>query len=254
MSKVICRRIFIFVFTMIVMICLKYNINGFEKEEENIIVATNFIGYDFARELTKNTNYSINMLIKPGTEVHTYDPTPQDIIKILKSKLFIYVGGESDEWVDKLLLNLETSSKFFKIMDFSSNYREQDVETKQFEDSYDEHVWTSPKNVLKIVEGIKNVLIQTDLKNKKIIEKNYEDYVKKINDIDEQITNIVLNSDKKQLIFADRFPFIYFVKDYGLDYVAAFPGCSSNTEANAKTVASIISSMKSSGTSSILYF
>lgn len=218
------------------------------------IVSTIFPGYDFARQIA-DKNADITMLLSPGMESHNYDPTPQDIIKIENADIFIYVGGESDEWVDDILDNVDTSkTKVIKMMDSVDTLEEEVVEgmqeeaeeetSEEHEEEYDEHVWTSPKNAVKITKAISNAIIEKDAEHKDQYESNTTAYVEKLESLDSDFKEIVSNASRKEIIFGDRFPLRYFVEEYGLTYYAAFPGCSSDTEANASTIAFLIDKVK----------
>lgn len=210
------------------------------------IVSTAFVGYDFSKEITKDLDVSVSMLLKPGAELHTYEPSPKDIAKIMDSDLFIYVGGESDEWVDDILSDLDKDkTKVVKMMDYVDLKKEElkDGMEGEEEDEYDEHVWTSPVNAKKIVEGIYKKLTKANL-NKLKLEENKKSYIKKLDGLDKEFRDIVENSERKTLIFADRFPLRYFVDEYNLDYYAAFKGCSSETEASSSTISFLIDKVK----------
>lgn len=210
------------------------------------IVSTSFPGYDFARAIVGEDANTI-MLIKPGTEVHTFDPSPKDIINIQNSDIFIYVGGESDAWVDDILSTLDTSNMVIvRLMDYVDlSYEEikEGMTSHDSEEEYDEHIWTSPKNAIKLVNAIYDAIIKKD-NNTKFYKSNKDKYVEYLEGLDKEITDIVSNGKRKTLIFGDRFPFKYFVNDYGLDYYAAFPGCSSETEPSAKTVSFLIDKVR----------
>ena len=220
------------------------------------IVTTNFVGYDFARAVTSDSD-GIKMLIKPGTEMHSYEPTPQDIIAIEQAKLFIYTGGESDAWVDKILSdNNIPREKTLRLMDYVDLKTEEAKEGMEAEDEedeeYDEHIWTSPKNAIKLVEAIENKIASLDGGNAEKIHENARAYIQRIRDIDENFRSVITAAPVKTLIFGDRFPFRYFVDEYGLDYYAAFPGCSDQTEASSSTVAFLVEKAKSTGAKAIL--
>lgn len=222
-----------------------------KKTEKAKIISTNFVSYDFARAVVGDSS-EIKMLLKPGTEAHNFDPTPEDIINIKNADLFIYIGGESDEWVKKLLSDNEISSeKTLRLMDFIDLKTEETVEGMEETESeeteeveYDEHIWTSPKNAIKLVSAIRNRLVELRENKKDEYNKNTEEYIRRIDEIDQKFREIIENGNKKELIFADRFPFRYFVDEYGLKYYAAFPGCSEQTEASTNTIAFLINKIK----------
>ena len=219
------------------------------------IVATNYPCYDFARAVVGNIDdISLKMLLKPGSEMHDYDPTPQDIIAIKKSDIFIYVGGESDTWIEDILSDIDTSkTKVIKLMDYV-NLKEEEIvdgmesdeeeEEEEEEVEYDEHVWTSPVNAITIVGKIKDEVKLLDSENESIYEENASNYISKLNAINDSFRSIVNSANNKTLVFGDRFPLRYFVDEYGLSYYAAFPGCSEQTEASAKTISFLINKVK----------
>lgn len=236
-----------------VLVILKL-MGGREKGEAKIIV-TNFVAYDFARAVTDDKN-EVAMLVKPGTETHTFEPTPEDIIKIKNADLFIYNGGESDEWVKGLLSDNDIpAEKTMRMMDFVGLLEEEVVEGMEAEEEedvarpegyeeYDEHIWTSPVNAAKIVDGVRAKLSEIRPGKKLVYKENAEKYIAQINEIHAEISEVVKNANRKELIFADRFPFRYLVNEYGLSYFAAFPGCSDQTEASSATVAFLINKVK----------
>ena len=222
-----------------------------DKESKINIISTSFPGYDFARAITKDLEeVNVEMLLKPASEMHDYEPTPKDIINIEKSDMFIYIGGESDEWVRKILKRIDTKkTKVIKLIDLTDKVYEEEVEgmeeeSEHREEEYDEHVWTSPVNVIKITEKLEKEIAKTDNTNMDKYKKNSDEYINKLNKIDTEIRQIVSNSKRKEIIFGDRFPFRYFTDEYNLKYYAAFKGCSEQTEASAKTIAFLINKVK----------
>ena len=189
------------------------------------------------------------MLIKPGQETHDFEPTPEDIIDIQKSKLFIYTGGESDEWVNDILSTIDnTKTKPLKMTNIVKVVEEETVEGMESENEeteYDEHVWTSIKNAIEITKHIKNELIKIAPEKQQIFEENTKNYTDKLANLDSRFQDVVNSGNRKTIVFGDRFPFRYFVDDYGLNYFAAFPGCSEQTEASSKTIAFLIEKIKS---------
>lgn len=249
--------------------------NSLNEDDNKIKVTTTiFPQYDFVREIAGD-KVELSMLLKPGAESHSYEPTPQDIIEIQKSDVFIYVGGESDEWVNEILESMDTSDmKIISLMDCVETVEEEIVEgmeeeheeeheeetgEEHQEDSkkedeedhheteeieYDEHVWTSPQNAIRLVEDITNSLCEIDKTNKEIYKQNSKRYIDKLSDLDQDFQKVVSSGKRKTIVFGDRFPLRYFADAYGLKYYAAFPGCSTETEASAATVAFLIDKVK----------
>lgn len=212
------------------------------------VVTTIFPAYDFTRQIA-GENINLTMLLKAGTESHTYEPSPQDIITIQNADLFIYTGGEGDTWVDGILSSMDTPVPTLKMMDCVNAVEEELVEGMQGEaeseehsdePEYDEHVWTSPKNAVLISEKISEKLQELDSANKDSYKAAALEYSKKLNALDKEFSDVVASSAHKTLVFGDRFPMRYFADAYGLDYYAAFVGCSSETEPAASTLAFLV--------------
>ncbi|MBB1503747.1 zinc ABC transporter substrate-binding protein [Candidatus Saccharibacteria bacterium] len=256
---------------------LVLNREKFEQKKYSV-VSTSFPGYDFARAVTKNTNISAKMLGKPGAETHTYEPTPQDIIDIKNADMFIYVGGDSDTWVEKILKDVDTKkTHVVKLVDLVSTVNEEIVEGREDEDEHehdhdhshshdydhdhddhnhkhdhdeeeegpeiDEHVWTSPKKAMEIVKKIAKVASEIDAAEKTKIDDNAEKYVAEIAEVDKDLHQAI-DGKISEIVVADRFPFRYFADEFSLKYAAAFSGCSEQTEASAKTISFLINKVK----------
>lgn len=233
------------------------------------VVTTIFPQYDFVRQIAGDS-VDLQMLLKPGEETHSYEPTPQDIIAIQNSDIFIYVGGENDAWVEDILDSMpEADMVTLKLMDCVDTLEEEHVEGMQEqpghsheeeedahhedeaeeEDAHsaheiDEHVWTSPVNASKIVEKIKDLLVECDPDNEQTYETNAAAYEEDLEELDGEFRSVVDSAERRLVIFGDRFPFRYFADEYGLDYYAAFPGCASDTEPSAATMAFLINKVR----------
>ncbi|MDR0644035.1 MAG: metal ABC transporter substrate-binding protein [Treponema sp.] len=231
--------------------CVKRNNTAQNANGKITVTAAIFPPYDFVRQIAGD-KVALKMLLPPGSESHSFEPTPQDIIAIQNSHLFIYVGGESDEWVERILDSMDTSNmKIVSLMDCVDVVEEELVEgmeseeTESEEPEYEEHVWTSPRNAVRIVEAITDALCELDLVNADSYRKNVAIYITKLNELDAEFKAVVNSAKRKTIVFGDRFPFRYFADAYGLSYFAAFPGCSTETEPSAATVAFLIDKVKS---------
>ena len=215
------------------------------------VIATIFAPYDFVREIAGD-NVNLAMLLPPASESHSFDPKPKDIRKIQECDVFIYVGGESDAWVAQILASMDTSRiTIVTLMDCVDLVEEEIVEGMEMEENgdddeiaYDEHVWTSPKNAKLIVQKISEVLCKVDEDNAPLYQQNTASYLEKLDILDAAFKSVVDNAARKTIVFGDRFPFRYFADAYGLEYFAAYPGCSTETEANPKAVAFLIDKIK----------
>lgn len=226
--------------------------NATQTDKKLRVIATIFPQYDFVRQIAGD-KVDLSLLLTPGSESHSFEPTPKQIIDIQKCDVFIYVGGESDEWVKKILSSMDTKNmKIISLMDCVHPVEEESVEGMQEEHDhhdtekpeYDEHVWTSPKNAIEIVNEISKVLCELDPAHNNVYQNNTKSYVDKLHQLDQDFQRVVDQGNRKKIIFGDRFPFRYFTDTYQLRYYAAFPGCSTDTEENASTVAFLINKVK----------
>ena len=225
-----------------------------QTDNNNIkIVTTIFPIYDWVKNILgeKFDKENVSILLDNSVDLHNYQPTSADIVKISNSDLFIYVGGESDEWVPEVLNQVSNKNlKTLNLMDCLSGNLQLEEEKEGMEESteehagseeedeeeYDEHIWLSLKNAVKLVSAISNVIKDIDNDNSNIYETNEKAYIDKLKVLDNDYNDMANAASNKMLIFGDRFPFLYMTKDYGLDYYAAFKGCSAETEASFKTI------------------
>lgn len=218
------------------------------------VVTTTFPAYDFARAVVGDAG-TVTMLITPGTETHSYDPSPQDIRKIQSCDLFIYGGGESDAWMDNILSSVGDCTRSLAMTEvvslLTAEHDEEEHETHH--PTYDEHVWTSPANAADIVGAIRDALMEIDPDNEETYQMQADAYVTEIKALDADFAALVRDAERKTLLFADRFPFLYFVNQYGLSYHAAYPGCAEKTEPGPKTVAMLIDMVKAEGIPVVFY-
>lgn len=219
------------------------------------VITTGFASYDFARQVC-GEKAQVTMLLSPGEESHTFEPTPQDILEINSCDLFIYGGGESDEWVKSVLSGVDNKEmSILSMMEITGSVKEELLEGMQEdknhehdheheEEEYDEHVWTSPSNAVKIISAIKDVLCQTDSQNSEYYVTNAEKYIASINSLSKRFELLSEKAQSKCFIVADRFPFKYFADEYNFNFYAAFPGCSAQSDVNPTTLAFLCNKVK----------
>ena len=215
------------------------------------IVTTIFPEYDWVMNILGDNpaKADVTMLLDTGVDLHSFQPTAEDILKISTCDLFIYVGGESDEWVDDALQEATNKDMIvINLLDVLGNAvkEEEVIEGMQEEDhdheheerevEYDEHVWLSLKNAAIFVEYISEMIQKLDWDYAESYKKNSAAYIGKLNALDAEYTAAVSAASVRTLLFGDRFPFRYLVDDYGLSYYAAFVGCSAETEASFETI------------------
>ncbi|MDR3337435.1 MAG: metal ABC transporter substrate-binding protein [Treponema sp.] len=248
------KRIFLLI-ALILFFCLtgcsqKKNVAIRNSEEKISVTATIFPPYDFVRAIAGD-RVNLTMLLPPGAESHSFEPTPKDIITLQKTSVFICIGGESETWVDTILQSMNTGAmRILVLMDAVNVVEEEtvegmeDSEEEEEETAYDEHIWTSPGNVKIITQAITETLCDADAANAGFYRQNAERYIAKLDELDRAFQETVDNGKRKTIVFGDRFPFRYFADSYGLSYFAAFPGCSTETEPSAATVAFLINKIK----------
>lgn len=253
------------IFLSTVIICSLFSISGCGKTEKVqnsdgkiSIVTTIFPYYDFVRQLAGD-KADVRLLLSPGSDPHSYEPTPSDIVAIENCDLFIYNGGESDEWVDGVLSSIENKNvKVMKMMEYvtlrheqSMDHNHEHTEHEDMDDNdeghdheegeeYDEHIWTSIRNAERMSASIADELISVDSKNSDYYNEKKADYISSLDSLDKKFTEVANNKKRDTLVFGDRFPFLYFVSDYDLGYECAFPGCSHETEPSTAVVSHLI--------------
>lgn len=213
------------------------------------IVATIFPEYDWTREILGDhlKDVDLTLLLDNGTDLHSFQPAVKDIMKVSSCDLLIYVGGESDQWIEDALksaanpdmktINLmETLKDFIKEEETVEGMQEKHHSHEEDEKEYDEHVWTSLRNASAAAEVIADTLAELDPENSDIYKENLRSYQGELSSLDNEYQKTVDQSTHKTLLFADRFPFRYLVDDYGISYYAAFSGCSAESEASFKTI------------------
>ena len=241
--------------------CAKQNDDDTDATTDELsIVATIFPEYDWVKEILgdRADHADITMLLDNGVDLHSYQPTADDIVKISDCDLFLYVGGESEGWVEDALKNSANKDrKVINLLDVlgdkvkseevvegmqeeahehEEGEAHEDGEAHEHEEESDEHVWLSLKNAEVLVGAISNALQELDADNKEIYAANADAYMKKLSALDAEYQTAVDNASCKTVLFGDRFPFRYLADDYGLNYYAAFVGCSAETEASFETI------------------
>lgn len=206
------------------------------------VVTTIFPYYDFAKNIAGD-KVNIELLLSPGSEPHHFEPSPSQIVNIENCDLFIYTGGESDKWAQSIVDSLDSDVKVLKLIDHIDTYKEEEIDKTQ-KDTIDEHIWTSPKNAIDISRAISKEMQAIDKENFTYYKSNEEAYVSKLNSLDSKFKEIISNGKKDKIVFGDRFPILYFVKQYFLAYECAFPGCSHETEPSIATVNRLIDVVK----------
>lgn len=230
------------------------------------IVTTIFPEYDWTRAVLgdREVDVDLTMLLDNGTDLHSFQPAVKDIMKVSSCDLLIYVGGESDQWIEDALESAQNKDmKTINLMEVLGDTikEEETVEGMQEsghghededEKEYDEHVWTSLRNASVICGIIAETLEEMDPENKDVYASNAAAYQEKLSNLDTEYQNTVDSAKQNTLLFADRFAFRYLVDDYGLNYYAAFSGCSAESEASFKTVTFLAEKLDELGLKTVL--
>lgn len=225
------------------------------------IVATLFPYYDFARAIAGD-RADVTLLLSPGREAHSFEPTPLDAVTISESDVFLYNGGEGEYWVDEMLAAAgEHIAVVARMMDYVDALDEEFSEGMQGADGhghdshddhdhedghdsdeveYDEHIWTSPKNAVVLCRAVCDAICRADPANEDFYRANCDAYCAQLEALDARFASLCESAPRKLLVFADRFPMLYFCREYGLDYRAAFHGCSGDTEPSLTTIKYLI--------------
>ena len=229
------------------------------------IVATLFPYYDFARAIAGG-RADVTLLLSPGREAHSFEPTPLDAVTISEADVFLYNGGEAEYWADEMLDAAgEDIAVVARMMDYVDALDEEYAEGMQGagdhdhdhnheanghdsdEVEYDEHIWTSPKNAAVLCRAVCDAICEADPANESFYRANCDSYCAQLEALDARFAALCESAPRRLLIFADRFPMLYFCREYGLDYRAAFHGCSGDTEPSLATIKHLIDKVEDEG-------
>ena len=231
------------------------------------VVATVFPAYDFARAVGGEAA-EVSLLLPPGAESHSSEPTPADIMAVQQCDLFLYLGGESDTWVETILESVEPQGTTLRMIDCVDLLEEETVEgMESHEDEhdhdeglglgevvgYDEHVWTAPRNAAQITLAIGSEMEALDPSNAAFYAANAADYAGQIEALDREFADFFAGVADRTMVFGDRFPLRYFADEFDIPYYAAFPGCSTQTEPSAATIAFLTEKVREEGISTVWY-
>ncbi len=217
------------------------------------VVCSIFPPYDFVRTIAGD-KIDLTLLLDSKTDLHSYTPTADDIMKISKADLFVNIGGESDDWAEDVIASAANENlKVVSLIDLVNAVEEEALPGMQEEEEeheeeegpeYDEHVWTSLKNVIMIVPALTDTLCELDKTNADFYRANSETYLEALQALESRYADTIGKASRKTLLFADRFPFRYLADDYGLTCYAAFSGCSAETEASFETMTMLVDVVK----------
>lgn len=235
---------------------------GEEAEDGRLkVVCSLFPYYDFVREIG-GAYVSPRLLVAAGREAHSFEPTPMDVIRVSRADVFVYNGGEGEQWVDEILSSAgENIPTVLRMMDYADtlteeplaghddhdhadHYHEHDDDHDSDDIEYDEHIWTSPVQAMKLCRAICDALCAADPAHAAVYRSNLENYLGQLAELDVAFRQVCSEKKRSLLVFGDRFPLLYFCREYGLDYRAAFHGCSSDTEPSLYTLKFLIDKVR----------
>lgn len=262
------KKVFLIVLLAIIIIGIIGGLFVYRKNKKDTnkikVVASNFASYDFLRAIlggSETDDVELTFLLGPGKNAHSYDPTAQDIIKIQNADMFVYIGGEMESWSKKVLESIDTSKKkVICIADDVEKLDEEDVdgaepeeEEEEEEGAFDEHIWTSPLNAISMVNALEKGMEEINPSKKDTYKVNAGAYINEIQKVDREIKEILKEKKRNHLVFGDKMPMQYFIKNYGLEVSAAFGGCSTETEPSSKTIAYLVDTVKKDNIPVVLY-
>lgn len=222
------------------------------------IISTVFPPYDLARQIAGD-NAEISILLPPGSEIHNYEPSAKDMIAIRNCDIFLYIGGENEQWAEKLINSNDTENvTAVKLIDYVPTLSEDEDEhdhdhDHEHEHETDEHIWTSPKNAQLMLSAVYDAICKVDPSNKQTYTKNKDAYAKQLSDLDNAYRSAVDNTKNKTIVLADKFPFRYLAHEYGLEFSAAFAACSDESEPGVSTMIKLTKTIKENNIPAVYY-
>ncbi len=251
------KKVFI---SLIILILIVTGLILIFKKNENInndnldkisIVTTIYPIYDFTREIAGD-KANVSMLLSPGVEIHDYEPTPQDIIKIQNSKLFLYLGENLEPWAKTIVSGNEKQSNIKNIAE-NIEIMKLEEENNHHEEEFDTHIWLDPQKSVQIVKNITDELCEADPINANYYKNRAEEYILRLEKLDEEFEEVVQASSKKEIAFGGPFSYSYFIKRYNLNYVSAYDSCGENGEPSIDKVLEVVKEVKEKDLPVIFY-
>lgn len=222
------------------------------------IISTVFPPYDLARQIAGD-NAEISILLPPGSEIHNYEPSAKDMIAIRNCDIFLYIGGENEQWAEKLINSNDTENvTAVKLIDYVPTLSEDEDEhdhdhDHEHEHETDEHIWTSPKNAQLMLSAVYDAICKVDPSDKQTYTKNKNAYAKQLSDLDNAYRSAIDNAKNKTIVLADKFPFRYLAHEYGLEFSAAFAACSDESEPGVSTMIKLTKTIKENNIPAVYY-
>ena len=259
MKKIISIFITFFIVIFVIILCaISISDTNIQSKNDKIkVVATLFPQYDFVRQIG-NDKVEVTLLLPPGTETHTYDPSPKDIIGINESQLFIYTGNYMEPWAENISSSIDESIKVIDVSEGIEHIKEEHEheEGKHQEEhkhEYDPHIWLDISNAKNMVDNIAKALIAVDNENREYYLENAKEYKEKLDELDNKFEYLIDNSQRNLICFGDKFSYMYFVNRYNLDYITVYDSCLAEAEPSVSKVLEIEEEIKKENIPVIFY-
>lgn len=230
------------------------NINT-QKSDKITVVTSLFPEYDFVKQIGKD-KVDVKILLPPGTESHTYEPTPKDIVNINEADMFMFTSNEMEPWAEKIASSIDSNTVIMQAGEGISLIEvehDHDKTDEHDEHTADAHIWLNPNNAIKMVENITDKLCAISPENEKYFRSNADAYIEELRKLDIEIEETVKKSERKKLVFGGEFAYIYFLDRYNLEYATAYEGCGEGAEPSAKKIKEIIDTINNEKIPVIFY-
>ncbi len=255
MKKIMAVLLTFFLIIGIIFIALGNTNTNIQTDNKITVITSLFPEYDFVKQIGKE-KVDVQILLPPGTESHTYEPTPNDIININQADMFVFTSNEMEPWAEKIANSIDSNTV---IMQAANNinlikieHNHEENENHQ-EHEYDAHVWLNPINAIEMVKNITDKLCEISPENAEYFRKNAEEYIEELEELDDDIETVVLNSKRNKLVFGGEFAYIYFINRYKLEYATAYDGCGEGAEPSVAKVKEIVDTINNENIPVIFY-
>lgn len=254
--KKIVAVILTLVIVVAIIIAVNSNTKTIQNDDKINVVTSLFPEYDFVRQIGKE-KVNVKILLPPGTESHTYEPTPKDIVEINNAKLFCYTSDEMEPWAAKIATSIDSNTQIMQAgKDINMIKVEEDNDHEEehaHEHEYDPHIWLNPLNAIQMVKNITDKLCEISPENEEYFRNNSLEYIKELENLDNEINEVVSTSKRNKLVFGGEFAYIYFLNRYNLEYATAYDGCGEGAEPSAIKVKEIVDTINNEKIPVIFY-
>ena len=250
MKKIIAVLTTFFIIIGIIFVVLGNTNNNTQTTEQITVVTSLFPQYDFVKQIGKE-KVNVQILLPPGAESHTYEPTPKDIVNINDADMFIFTSDVMEPWADKIANSIDSdtvilqAAKNIDLIEMEHHHEGENEQEKEHEaHKYDSHVWLNPQYAIKMVENITEELCKISPENAEYFRDNAKAYIEELKKLDEEIEGTIANSKRNKLVFGGEFAYIYFIERYGLEHATAYDGCGEGAEPSVAKIKHIVDTIK----------